>query len=84
MNCFIISSVLLVLLLQFDMDGDGEITTEELKLAMNKLLGENMSPKEIDAVVREVDNNGDGTVDFEGVNCEMRAAVSNPHHEKYN
>lgn len=50
------------------MDGDGEITTEELKLAMGKLLGENMSPKEIDAVVKEVDNNGDGTVDFEGVN----------------
>ncbi|KAM9463004.1 calcium-binding protein 5a [Clarias gariepinus] len=50
---------------QFDMDGDGEITTEELKLAMNKLLGENMNQKEIDAVVREVDNNGDGTVDFE-------------------
>lgn len=48
------------------MDGDGEITTEELKLAMNKLLGENMSPKEIDAVVKEVDDNGDGTVDFEG------------------
>ncbi|XP_060747348.1 calcium-binding protein 5a [Tachysurus vachellii] len=50
---------------QFDMDNDGEITTEELKLAMNKLLGENMSHKEIDAVVREVDDNGDGTVDFE-------------------
>lgn len=50
------------------MDGDGEITTEELKLAMNKLLGENMSHKEIDAVVREIDDNGDGTVDFEGVN----------------
>ncbi|XP_017338502.2 calcium-binding protein 5a [Ictalurus punctatus] len=50
---------------QFDMDGDGEITTEELKLAMNKLLGENMSHKEIDAVVREIDDNGDGTVDFE-------------------
>ncbi|KAF7705152.1 hypothetical protein HF521_020438 [Silurus meridionalis] len=50
---------------QFDIDGDGEITTEELKLAMNKLLGENMSHKEIDSVVREVDNNGDGTVDFE-------------------
>lgn len=55
-----------VFLLQFDIDGDGEITTEELKLAMVKLLGENMSHKEIDAVVREVDDNGDGTVDFEG------------------
>ncbi|KAK3528611.1 hypothetical protein QTP70_005348 [Hemibagrus guttatus] len=56
---------------QFDMDGDGEITTEELKLAMSKLLGENMSHKEIDAVVREVDDNGDGTVDFEEVTSSM-------------
>ncbi|KPP69214.1 calcium binding protein 5a-like [Scleropages formosus] len=50
---------------QFDMDGDGAITTEELRLAMNKLLGEQMSRREIDDVVREVDNNKDGTVDFE-------------------
>uniref|UniRef100_A0A8C9SVC7 Calcium binding protein 5b n=1 Tax=Scleropages formosus TaxID=113540 RepID=A0A8C9SVC7_SCLFO len=51
---------------EFDMDGDGAITTEELRLAMNKLLGEQMSRREIDDVVREVDNNKDGTVDFEG------------------
>lgn len=52
--------------LQFDMDGDGSITTEELRCAMSKLLGEHMNHREIDAVVREADNNGDGTVDFEG------------------
>ncbi|XP_056628042.1 calcium-binding protein 5a [Triplophysa dalaica] len=50
---------------EFDMDGDGEITTEELRCAMSKLLGEHMNQREIDAVVREADNNGDGTVDFE-------------------
>ncbi|XP_028267717.1 calcium-binding protein 5b [Parambassis ranga] len=50
---------------EFDIDGDGSITSEELRLAMLKLLGEQTSKKEIDAVVREVDNNGDGTVDFE-------------------
>ncbi|XP_062859478.1 calcium-binding protein 5a [Trichomycterus rosablanca] len=50
---------------QFDMDGDGEITTEELRQAMTKLLGETMSQKEINSVVREADNNGDGRVDFE-------------------
>lgn len=33
---------------------------------MIKLLGEKASKNEIDAVVREADNNGDGTVDFEG------------------
>uniref|UniRef100_A0A8C2DVS0 Calcium-binding protein 5-like n=2 Tax=Cyprinus carpio TaxID=7962 RepID=A0A8C2DVS0_CYPCA len=50
---------------EFDMDGDGTITIEELKNAMLKLLGENTNRKEIEAVVREADNNGDGTVDFE-------------------
>lgn len=53
------------------MDGDGEITTEELRQAMCKLMGENMSRREIDAVVREADDNGDGTVDFEGVEREI-------------
>lgn len=33
---------------------------------MLKLLGETGNRKEIEAVVREADNNGDGTVDFEG------------------
>ncbi|KAL0984498.1 hypothetical protein UPYG_G00142280 [Umbra pygmaea] len=51
---------------EFDSDGDGQITTEELRNAMIKLMGEHMSRREIDAVVREADNNGDGTVDFEG------------------
>lgn len=53
-------------LLQFDIDGDGSITSEELRHAMIKLLGEHTSKNEIDAVVKEADNNGDGTVDFEG------------------
>ncbi|KAK5607174.1 Calcium-binding protein 5 [Crenichthys baileyi] len=50
---------------EFDMDGDGEITTDELRAAMNKLMGEHMSRREIDAIVKEADDNGDGTVDFE-------------------
>ena len=49
------------------MDGDGEITTEELRSAMTKLMGEHMSRREIDAIVKEADDNGDGTVDFEGM-----------------
>lgn len=53
-------------LLKFDIDGDGSITSEELRHAMIKLLGEKASKNEIDAVVKEADNNGDGTVDFEG------------------
>ncbi|XP_072225031.1 calcium-binding protein 5b isoform X2 [Leuresthes tenuis] len=50
---------------EFDIDGDGSITSGELKHAMLKLLGEHTSKNEIEAVVREVDNNGDGKVDFE-------------------
>lgn len=49
------------------MDGDGEITTEELRSAMIKLMGEHMTRREIDAIVKEADDNGDGTVDFEGM-----------------
>lgn len=52
--------------LQFDIDGDGSITSDELRHAMIKLLGEQTSKHEIEEVVREADNNGDGTVDFEG------------------
>lgn len=52
--------------LQFDLDGDGAITSDEMKHAMLKLLGKHTSKNEIDAVVKEADNNGDGTVDFEG------------------
>lgn len=57
---------------QFDMDGDGEITTEELRSAMTKLMGEHMSRREIDAIVKEADDNGDGTVDFEGMSRSMK------------
>ncbi|XP_075993124.1 calcium-binding protein 5b [Genypterus blacodes] len=50
---------------EFDIDGDGAITSGELRHAMKRLLGEHASKHEIEAVVREADNNGDGTVDFE-------------------
>ncbi|KAM8723528.1 calcium-binding protein 5b [Acanthopagrus latus] len=50
---------------EFDIDGDGSITSDELRNAMIKLLGEQTSQNEIEAVVKEADNNGDGTVDFE-------------------
>ncbi|XP_061701999.1 calcium-binding protein 5b [Syngnathoides biaculeatus] len=50
---------------EFDIDGDGSITSDELRQAMMKLLGEQGNRKEIEAVVKEADRNGDGTVDFE-------------------
>lgn len=63
---FFLFSHLCLSQLQFDIDGDGSITSEELRNAMIKLLGEKTSKNEIEAVVKEADNNGDGTVDFEG------------------
>ncbi|XP_056392401.1 calcium-binding protein 5 isoform X3 [Hyla sarda] len=50
---------------EFDANGDGEITLDELQHAMQRLLGEKLTHSEIADVVREADLNGDGTVDFE-------------------
>ncbi|KAM4631685.1 calcium-binding protein 5 isoform 2-T2 [Discoglossus pictus] len=50
---------------EFDANGDGEITLDELQQAMQRLLGEKLTTNEIADVVREADLNGDGTVDFE-------------------
>ncbi|XP_040834217.1 calcium-binding protein 5 isoform X2 [Ochotona curzoniae] len=50
---------------EFDANGDGEITLGELQQAMQRLLGEKLTPHEIAEVVQEADINGDGTVDFE-------------------
>ncbi|XP_076694779.1 calcium-binding protein 5 [Callospermophilus lateralis] len=50
---------------EFDTNGDGEITLAELQQAMQRLLGERLTPREISEVVHEADVNGDGTVDFE-------------------
>ncbi|XP_034528706.1 calcium-binding protein 5 isoform X1 [Ailuropoda melanoleuca] len=50
---------------EFDTNGDGEITLGELQQAMQRLLGEQLTPREISEVVQEADMNGDGTVDFE-------------------
>lgn len=44
---------------------------------MIKLMGEHMSRREIDTIVKEADDNGDGTVDFEGTNCPSSAVNIN-------
>ncbi|TRY84712.1 hypothetical protein DNTS_001219 [Danionella cerebrum] len=52
---------------EFDSDGDGQISLAELREAMKKLMGEQLNHREIDEILRDVDLNGDGEVDFEGV-----------------
>lgn len=51
---------------QFDRDRDGRITVAELRQAVPALLGEPLEGPELDEMLREVDLNGDGTVDFDG------------------
>nr|XP_054587281.1 calcium-binding protein 1a isoform X2 [Nothobranchius furzeri] len=50
---------------EFDTNGDGAISTSELRDAMRKLLGQQVGIKEVEDILREVDLNGDGLVDFE-------------------
>ncbi|XP_037536645.1 calcium-binding protein 1-like [Nematolebias whitei] len=51
---------------EFDTNGDGAISTSELRDAMRKLLGQQVGLKEVEDILRDVDLNGDGLVDFEG------------------
>jgi len=48
----------------FDKDGNGRISQQELKLVM-KNLGENLTDEEINEMIREADDDGDGHVDFD-------------------
>lgn len=54
------------LCVQFDSNGDGQISLTELREAMKKLMGEQVTNREINEILRDVDLNGDGLVDFEG------------------
>ena len=58
--------ILLSLCVQFDSNGDGQISLTELREAMKKLMGEQVTNREINEILRDVDLNGDGLVDFEG------------------
>ncbi|XP_019500082.1 PREDICTED: calmodulin-like [Hipposideros armiger] len=48
----------------FDLDGDGHITVDELKQAMAQV-GEKLSQKELEAMIREADVDQDGKVNYE-------------------
>ncbi|XP_066108303.1 calcium-binding protein 4 isoform X2 [Saccopteryx bilineata] len=50
---------------EFDRDRDGRITVAELRQAAPALLGEPLVDLELDEMLRDVDLNGDGTVDFD-------------------
>ncbi|XP_074132089.1 calcium-binding protein 4 [Sminthopsis crassicaudata] len=50
---------------EFDADRDGRITVAELRTAAPALLGEPLVGPELEEILREVDLNGDGHVDFD-------------------
>eukprot|EP00490_Sorites_sp_Unknown_P002626 CAMPEP_0114657422 /NCGR_PEP_ID=MMETSP0191-20121206/13918_1 /TAXON_ID=126664 /ORGANISM="Sorites sp." /LENGTH=118 /DNA_ID=CAMNT_0001876801 /DNA_START=308 /DNA_END=664 /DNA_ORIENTATION=- len=47
----------------FDIDGNGDISAEELANIM-KALGENLNKDDIEFMMKSVDTNSDGTIDF--------------------
>ena len=49
----------------FDTDGDGFIDASELRHLLTNL-GEKLSEVEVDEMIKEVDMDGDGKVDYQG------------------
>ncbi|XP_047189859.1 calcium-binding protein 4 [Scophthalmus maximus] len=50
---------------QFDCDGDGKITFDELKEGMKTLLGEKLKKGELEEILGDIDLNKDGNIDFD-------------------
>uniref|UniRef100_A0A672GF40 EF-hand domain-containing protein n=1 Tax=Salarias fasciatus TaxID=181472 RepID=A0A672GF40_SALFA len=50
---------------QFDLDGDGKINQDEMKEAVKTLLGEKLKKGELEEILKELDINADGMIDFE-------------------
>jgi len=61
----------------FDLDGDGLIDAEELRLTMSQL-GETVTDADVDAMIRSVDRNNDGKVDYEGQSLTFRRHTHTP------
>ncbi|XP_065581264.1 neo-calmodulin-like isoform X2 [Artemia franciscana] len=65
----------------FDQDGDGHITTSELTAVM-KCLGQNPTDAEILAIIKEVDADGNGTIEFSEFVIAMAKSVNDIDSEK--
>ncbi|XP_062407660.1 calcium-binding protein 4 [Sardina pilchardus] len=50
---------------QFDCNGDGRITFEELRDSMKSFLGEKLKKGELEEILSDLDLNGDGKIDFD-------------------
>lgn len=65
-NTHLSSPTFLTSALQFDLDGDGKINQDEMKEAVKTLLGEKLKKGELEEILKELDINADGNIDFEG------------------
>jgi Ca2+-binding EF-hand superfamily protein len=60
----------------FDKDGSGKIDNEEVvALLSGEDLGTHVSPSAITAAMKEIDENGDGEIDFEEFMAMMKIAT---------
>ena len=50
----------------YDKEGNGYITTETFRDILHEL-DENLSPEELDLMIEEIDADGSGTLDFDGI-----------------
>ena len=50
----------------FDKQGTGMISVHDLKLSLTTL-GERLADEELDELIREVDQDGEGMVNYQGV-----------------
>lgn len=50
----------------FDIDGNGQISSAELKRVMTTL-GEKLTDEEVSDMIREADINGDGQINYDGI-----------------
>lgn len=49
---------------QLDLDGDGQLTHDELMVGYTKTMGEDEARKEVDRIFKTIDVNGTGAIDF--------------------
>lgn len=67
----------------FDVDKDGFITKSELRQVMNRL-GENLTDEQLDAMIREADQDGDGKINEEEFKAMMSFSVCSIYNEETN
>jgi len=70
----------------FDKQGTGMISVHDLKLSLTTL-GERLADEELDELIREVDQDGEGMVNYQGVHWLLAAIIvillSSHHHHHH-